>query len=325
MSEKMKYEKPTVSIIEKDRGYIFKKFETIGFKIKEFPELYERVVELSNMPESPFEDAVKMSEIIDMLWTDIEKTEDIKFSKDEIKVACLLHDIGKSGPADADKEQRMMIEQIFNPIYFKVSSGKFGKDERFSDKSTKEKKIMIKDMPIGEVLEIENFPNIQAIKEYLQTLSLHIYNEATNSVSLEKLDLNKHTMIQLWREHDFWTLESLKKYGKNKISKDLIIVASSHHTLEGHDPATIDGNVPREAIALETLDKYLIITMVDKYQAFIDREGKNHQETIDILKKMVKSSKDKKIINHGERTYNLFLKYIDILEKHPEIADVIKK
>jgi hypothetical protein len=325
MPEKMPYEKLAVSKIEKDHGYVFKKFESVGFKIKEFPELYERVVELSNMPESHFEDAVKMSEIVDMLWKDIAKADNIKFSKEELKLACLFHDIGKSGPVDANKEQRMIIEQIFNPIYFKVNSERFSKDAHFLGKNIKDKKMVLKDMPIGEVLEIENFPNKEKIKEYLQTLNLHIYDENTNTIKIEPLDLNKHSMIQLWREHDFWTFELLKKYGDHKIPMDLIIVASSHHTLEGHDPAMVDGNIPNEAIALETLDKYLILTLVDKYQAFIDREGKNHQETIEILKSMAKSSKDKKIINHGDRSYNLFIKYIGVLEVHPEIAQVIKE
>jgi hypothetical protein len=324
MAEKLKYEEPTVRKIEKDQGYVFKKFEAVGFKIKEFPELYERLVELSNMPESHFDDAVKMAEMVEMLWADIEKTDNIKFSRDELKLACLFHDIGKSGPVSADRDERLIIEQIFNPVYFRASSPKFVNHERFSDKNSKDKRTLIKDMPIGEILDIENLANKEEIRKYLQTLNLHIYDEESHETRVEKLDLQRHSMIQLWREHDFWTLDLLSKYGDHKIPQDLIIVASSHHTLEGHDPAMIDGSIPNEALALETLDKYLIVTLVDKYQAFIDREGKDHPETIKILKQMAKASHDKKIINHGDKTYNLFLKYIGILEKHPEIAETVK-
>jgi hypothetical protein len=95
--------------------------------------------------------------------------------------------------------------------------------------------------------------------------------------------------------------------------------------LEGHDPAMIDGKIPNEAIALETLDKYLIITLVDKYQAFIDREKVDHGQAIAILRQMAKDSKAKGIINHHDRVYNLFIKYIDILAKHPEMAEIMRK
>ncbi|MCX6745067.1 MAG: hypothetical protein NTX82_06100, partial [Candidatus Parcubacteria bacterium] len=239
--------------------------------------------------------------------------------------ACLFHDIGKSGPFGAKRDQRLMIEQIFNPVYFNVDSPDFQNASEFKGKSRKEQRSLMKDLAINQILEIEKFHNNKQISEYLQTLTLHVYDEKTNEIKEEPLDLNKHSMIQLWREHDYWTYELLNHYKNGKISRDLIIIASSHHTLEGHDPALVDGKVPGEAIALETLDKYLIITLVDKYQAFIDREKVDHFKAIGILRDMALDSKTKKIINHQDRVYNLFLKYIDIFDKHPEIADIISK
>ncbi len=322
------YEAPKVQKIEKEADYVFEKFKAfkaIDFNIKEFPELHERLVELANMPDSHFEDAVKMAEVVELLWSDINKEPDIESKQEELLLACLFHDIGKSGPLNANREQRLMIEQIFNPVYFDINNKNFKNNPKFFGKSVKEQKMMMKDLSINEILDIEDFSNKDAIKEYLQTLELHIYDEETNQITVEPLDLNNHSMIQLWREHDYWTYELLDHFKKGKITRELIIIASSHHTLEGHDPALVDGNVPNEAIALETIDKYLIITLVDKYQAFIDREKVDHSKAIEILRGMAKDSKDKKIINHQDRVYNLFIKYIGILEKHPEIAEIIGK
>lgn len=322
----MPYEKPTIKKFEaKEKyDYIFKQFHEAGFEIEKYPELFERCVELANMPESHFDDAVKMSEIINILWDEIEKEDNIRFSLEELKLACLFHDIGKSGPVGANRDQRFMTQQIFNPIYFNANAKNFKDAEVFKGKDPKEIKKMMRDLPIADILKIENFPNNAAIMEYLQTLEIHAVDEKKGRAVKQKLDLHKHRMIDLWREHDYWTFDLLNAHGNKKISRELIVVSSSHHTLEGHDPAMIDGKLPNEAIALETLDKYLILTLVDKYQAFIDREGISHKETIKILRNIVANSKKEGRYGDGERIYDQFMKYIDLFDKHPEMAEIIK-
>lgn len=310
---------PKAEKVAKKEDYVFKHFHNVGFEIEDSPELFERVVELASMPDSHFEDGVKMAEIVDLLWHDLTQEDEIKFSNNELKLACLFHDIGKSGPLEAKtREERFIIEQIFNPIYFNPSS------EKFKDKNPK--KISIK-----EALDIENFPNKQKIEDYLQTLTLHIVDDKNHKTKIEKLNLDKHTMMHLWREHNFWTYQLLSKYGGEKISEDLKIVASTHHTLEGHDPAMIDGDIPNEALTLELLDKYLILTLVDKYHAFIERSGKTHKETIKILEKMIIESKEKGIMNqlfteqNEDKVFDQFMKYLQILKKHPEMVKIVKK
>ncbi len=311
MREKLSYEKPKVEKIEK-KDYVFDEFHKADFKIEEFPEIFERAVELANMPDSHFDDGVKMSQIIETLWQDIKKEGEINFTIEELKLACLFHDIGKSGPPEASRGERFTMEQIFNPVYFNVNRPEFkGKNP--------------KELSISEALDIEDFPNKETIEEYLKTLTLHVFDEKNKKIKEEKLDLEKHSMIDLWREHDYWTYQLLQKYGDDKISRDLIVVSSSHHTLEGHDPAMIDGEIPNEAVTLEILDKYLILTLVDKYQAFTDRTGKDHEETIKILENMINASKKEGIINHDDTVFNQFIKYLKILEKHPEMAEIIKK
>ncbi|MGB9743245.1 MAG: hypothetical protein ACPLW9_00795 [Minisyncoccales bacterium] len=291
--------------------YVFKKFHEVDFEIEKFPELFERLVELSNLPESHFEDAVKMEQIVEILWEDIEK-EKINFNLSEIKLTCLFHDIGKSGPVEANKRQRkIIINQMFNTEYFNPQDPKF-----------KNKKI--RELTLDEAIEIENFSNKDEIKRYLETLTLHIFYKEKKAIIEEKLDLNKHRLIDLWREHDYWTYQLLKKYGDKDIPQDLIIVASSHHTLEGYDPAMINGDLPAEAINLELLDKYLIVTLIDKYQAWVDRSGKNHEEAIQIIRDNIEQSYQDRIINHEKKMYNQFMKYLQILEKHPEVYNITK-
>ncbi|MCX6745200.1 MAG: hypothetical protein NTX82_06800, partial [Candidatus Parcubacteria bacterium] len=125
------YESPKIQKIEKEADYVFEKFRAIDFNIKEFPELHERLVELANMPDSHFEDAVKMVQVIDLLWSDLNKKDKSKFKKEELLLACLFHDIGKSGPFGAKRDQRLMIEQIFNPVYFNVDSPDFQNASEF--------------------------------------------------------------------------------------------------------------------------------------------------------------------------------------------------
>jgi len=315
------YETPKIEKKEEKQDYVFEQFHNVDFPIEEFPEIFERVIELANMPSSHFDDAVKMSQIVELLWNDIEKEGEFNLSIKELKLACLFHDIGKSGPADASREERMMIEQIFNPTFFRISSEKFKNAVEFKDKEPKEASKVIRTLPIAKVLEIENLPNKDKIIEYLKTLQLHVYNEETNSCTIEDVDPQKHDMITLWREHDIWTWQTLKEFGGNKISQELKIIASTHHTLEGHDPAALGGKVPDEAIALETIDKYSIITLVDKYQAFIVRSNVDHQQAIKILENLIRDSKAKNIINHEDKVFNKFMKYLKILDRHPEIAE----
>lgn len=333
--EKPPYQKSKVEkIMRKD--YVSDQFEAIykekedkenRFKINESPELLERLVELANMPHSHFDDAAKMAEMIEAVWDEIKK-ENGHISLEELKLACLFHDIGKSGPVDATREERLIIEQIFNPIYFNPDSDNFKK--ALPGETREKRREVLKQSKIAEVLDIEKFPNTEAIKAYLQTLTLHIYDLEKNELREEKLDLNKHTMIDLWREHDYWTYELLQKYGNGKIPPKIIIIASTHHTLDGHDPANIDGKIPNEAVTLELLDKYLMLTLIDKYQAFVERSGKNHKQTIAILRNDIESKKTKGVFKKmyqakADFVYTQFLNSLDILDRHRELAEIIKK
>ncbi|MCX6746351.1 MAG: hypothetical protein NTX00_05075 [Candidatus Parcubacteria bacterium] len=309
----MQYEKPQLKKFEsKEEAYVFEQFHRVNFQIEKIPALYERLVELNSMPDSHFEDAVSMAKIVDYLWDEIKGGKDIKFTKDKLKLACLFHDIGKSGPAKVDHRKRYLIETLFNPKLFNPKSEKFqGKRPR--------------DLSIDKALDLENLPEKEEIKEYLQALSLHIYDPKLKKAKEEKLDLKKHKMIDLWREHDYWTRDLLKDYIDDQLDEPVAKVASTHHALDGHDPWDIDGFISDESVAIEVIDKYLILTLVDKYQAWVDRSGLSHEEAIEKIKKEITESKDAKIINHEGKVYDKFIKYLEIIKKHPEITEIIKK
>ena len=65
-------EKPTIERIERSQ-FVIDQFKRVNFDIQAFPPLFERVVELANMPKSHFEDAVKMADMVDLLWDDMNK------------------------------------------------------------------------------------------------------------------------------------------------------------------------------------------------------------------------------------------------------------
>jgi len=310
----MPYEKPQLEKFEsKEEAYVFEQFHNVGFQIEKIPALYERLVELNSMPDSHFEDAVMMAQIVDYLWDELKNEKDIKLTKDKLKLACLFHDIGKSGPANAEnRKQRFFIETLFNSRLFNPKSEKF-----------KGKKV--RDLSIEEAINLEDLPEKEEVKEYLETLTLHIYDKKEKKAVGERLDLKKHTMIHLWREHDYWTRDLLRKYSDKQIEIEVAKIASTHHTLDGHDPEGIDGNAPGDSYAVEVIDKYLILTLVDKYQAWVDRSGLSHDKAIEKIEADIEDSKNKEIINHDGEMYNKFRKYLEILKKHPEIAQITQK
>jgi hypothetical protein len=317
MREKINYEKPISSRLEKGKGeaYVFENFHQIGFKIEEMPELYERLIELASMERSHFEDAVKMAKIVDIIWEDLRHDSEIKFDQKELKLACLFHDIGKSGPKDANREQRRLVQMIYNTKYFNSKSGKFNI-----------LKGSPKDLTIEEAFEIESQMSAEEkekIVTYLRTLTIHKYYPEIKKIKTEDLDPKKHKMIDIWREHDYWTWDLLKGYGNHVVTDDVKKVASTHHALEGHDPAAVDGFISGENVTLELLDKYLMITLLDKYQAWVKRAGISHGEAIKELESQIKESINAEIID--TKVAARFYKYLKIIEKYDGLPQLINQ
>jgi hypothetical protein len=252
---------------------------------------------------------------VEVIWDDIKTLPGIKLSKNEMKLACLFHDIGKSGPEEADREQRRMIQMLYNQKYFNPKSEGF-----------KKLKGSIKDLTIAYAVQRETLIAPQSKKRliaYLETLTIHIYNPETKKAEPVKLDTRKHKMIDFWREHDYWTLDLLRAHGNHQVNNDVMEVASTHHALEGHDPCEVDGMLTHEAATMELSDKYLMLTLIDKYQAWIDRSGLTHLRAIKKLKLEIAQSWKKNIIS--KEVAKKFLDCLRKIRKYQNLPQLINK
>lgn len=283
---------------------VVKLFRDVDMKIEEYPELLERLFELSNVDLSHFVESVRMAEMAEQVAL---PDTNIK----EMKKACLFHDIGKSGPQEANPRQRELIVQyIFNRQYFMPSP---------------EKGMNMKQMTIKQAIEQQTFSEEikSELLNYLPILKLHIFNEKTKEIEEQPLDLNKHQMIDLWREHDYWTYGLLKKCISQDIDRELVVVSSTHHALEGHYPQTLDGtypakilgDVPNTAVALELLDKYSLLTLIDKYEAYRERSNLNHVQAIAELERIIIQSNADGKINHDGKVKTKFLEQVKIIDE----------
>jgi len=258
-------------------------FANLGINIeKEHPEIFQRLKEMHSQENSHFKDSLEMAKIIKNLWDKLE-IQDV--SKEKMILSALLHDIGKSGPADASEDEREIIHFLFSKKLPKINR---------EDASEKE-------LTIQEIVENtnHNFDN-EKVKKYI-----------------ESLNLDSNNALHFWRRHAQWTYDILKKNSHGKIDDELIRIASSHHMLEGENPAGIsEDEISQGSRALEVIDKYYFLALVDKYQAFRERSQKTHQEAIDILIEMVEKSA------HGEESKK---HYLQILEKIKNSEDILEK
>lgn len=264
---------------EPSQDFVIKQFADLEVDIKDYPQILERLDELNEKKESHFKDAVKMTEIIDLLWDKIERK---NISKEKMKLCALLHDIGKSGPSQASLSVRQIIEKLFDHKTFKDSKNK----------------------PLKESLEIEKIEDRENIIKLFKELDI---------------DVEKETLIEFWRRHVDWTYDILKNNQNGIIDDEVIIIASSHHILDGKNPAKRDlDKIPEEAKALEMMDKYQILTLIDKYQAYRGRSAYSHEEAIKELRKITDPL--------PEKTKKEYLKIIDLLEtSRGELEKIIEE
>jgi len=263
---------------EPNQDFIQRQFAELGIDIKEYPQILERLTELNERKESHFYDAVKMTEIIDLLW---DKIESKNISKEKMKICALLHDIGKSGPEEASPSVRKIIEKLFEHKTFRDS----------------------RDKSIREALEEEKIEDKESVLKLLKEL---------------KIDIDKEKMIDFWHRHADWTYEILKNNQKGEIDEEVVIIASSHHILDGKNPANLPAEeIPDDAKTLEIMDKYQILTLIDKYQAYRGRSAYSHEEAIKALENTIKKSSLK------EEIKNKYLRIIETLANSKEKLEQI--
>ena len=250
---------------------------------KDHPFLYQRLLELHSEKSSHFQDAMDMANIIDRLWSHISEDRTPEATKN-MMLCALLHDIGKSGPTYASQSQRDAIRKLFDPSL------------KCQDAAKSAPQLTINEY-IKQV--IASPQDQEQIREELG----EIINESANA----RIDLDKEKMIDFWRRHVDWTWEILTNNEQGAITRDVSVIASSHHVLDGKNPAQIsEQEIPLESKTIELIDKYQFLTLLDKYQAFRDRSALSHSAAIEALRKIVSKS----ILN--PKTQKKYLEIINI-------------
>lgn len=245
--------------------FVIGQFERAGLDIREYPELFERFKRLHHPPESKhFEDASQIADIIETIWNDLEAKLPFKLEKEQMLLAALLHDVGKSGPKEATQAEQELIIALFDPSHYgKITAA--GKDVRGET--------------ILHALRESNFgeDDQRKIARYLKKL---------------KIDISSERMIDFWQRHADWTYEILKAAQDDRIDARLAVMAASHHILDDKNPAGLDPeNIPNEAKTIEVVETYEVLTLVDKFQAYIKRSGKSHGEAVRELRDKISGKK----------------------------------
>lgn len=205
----------------KKRGekMVEREFARLGIDIGEYPEIKERLCRLAIEKNSHFKDSAQMAEIIDRLWPRFDIT---LISKEKMRLCALLHDIGKSGPADATPAARAAVNRIFTHDAFKGMAR----------------------LSIREALVKQGFKDRLEIEHIL-----------TNELGI---DVSEEKMIEFWRQHAGWGYDILKKWQAGVIDDEVALIAVSHHIFQHKNPAHINLEKSQMAtiVLLAMVDEY---------------------------------------------------------------------
>lgn len=265
-----------------------KNYEKLGIDLaQDHPKIFARLVEMHQEPESHFADAIAMAEMIDEIW---DKMDFGETDKEKMMLCALLHDIGKSGPDNASTQARQVVRKLFSKTF------------AMKDGSTK---VDVRDLSIEELINQAELGDETEIKTIV-----------TEEL---KIDPAETTMREFWNLHVDWTYDILKNNMSGEIDQEVVEITASHHILDGKNPA----NLPEEEISpssqvIELIEKYQFLTLIDKYQAFVERGGLAHQAAIAALRKLVTQSQVKEATK---------VKYLNLLDKfsQPGFEEIIQQ
>jgi len=278
-------------VADKER-FVAAQFERAGLNIQDYPELFERFKNLHDPESRHFDDAVQMMEIIDAIWPELEVKLPFKLNKKNLLQATLLHDVGKSGPKEANPEEQKLVVALFNPVHYQ--------------------KIM------ASRAKIEQMTIVDALRGSDFDLSVQV--RITNVLKRWGIDFETEKMIDLWRRHADWTFDILTAIQDERITRELVIASASHHILDGKNPAGLNPEeIPNEAKTLEIMETYQVITLVDKFQAFVARSGLSHAESVAVLRKIVDRQK------LPDKVKSVYRDIIDIIDRSEEKLQTILK
>ncbi len=253
-----------------DREKILKSLEKFGLHESLHEEVVQRLILLEQ--ESRFnEDSRKIERGVEHVFDFLESRYAERYPqlvftqahKIEGRIAAILHDIGKTGPAEAGAEESKTIVIIFA-------------QEEIKDPG----------MSLGEVIA-ENFS-----LEDGDIMAIHLKSCG--------IDLQT-TMRQFWDMHAQWTHDILEKFpaGLNNHTR---IIAGSHHFNKGINPYKLsESEIPLQSEAIGLMEEYIdyideiegrILMAVDQYEAKIRRGSSSHKQAIDWVRDNIKKSKN---------------------------------
>jgi hypothetical protein len=268
----------------------------LGEKLESYPRIIRRLAFLAEGPISNFSDSVEIAKMVDLFWNQL-GLENI-LDKKTMQLCALLHDIGKTGPARAKPREQKIVADLF-------SKRVKGFDPNFSVRHF-----------IQETQGERAGAALALLKDWRIDFDIDPQAEFETP--------NKAgSLIYLFRLHDDWTYDILKNELVNQpdgaISPAVVLIATSHHFLEGKDPANLlaEDSAPSTNSDLQkTLLASSVISMFDQYHALRERAGKDHQAAIRVLEKKVKDFTSANAI--AEALQDDCLKIIKILEDNQQ-------
>lgn len=185
--------------------------------------------------------------------------------RSEARVAAILHDIGKSGPAYATPEQQLAVINLYAAENIK-------NPQQTVEEAVRDNFGSEADVVLDRLSECGVRPEI--------------------------------SMRHFWDLHGYWTKDILEADAK-ELSSRTRLIAGSHHITRGINPYDVpDHDIPDEARMVGVLEDYIDIVeeraliAIDQYQANIRRSGSDHEKAIGWVRQSIAEKFDNDSIMH---------------------------
>jgi hypothetical protein len=170
---------------------------------------------------------------------------------EQARIAAILHDIGKSGPANALPDQSRSVALLFS------------------------------------LDNVEPDKTVEDAVSQTDESKYKGFNKEGLLAHLEELGLSKITMQEFWDKHAYWTKEVLEAQ-ETGLDSQIIVIAASHHIDKGINPCNIpieESSAASVVIGLSEEYKEILeertLLVVDKYQASRARGRLTHEQAME--------------------------------------------
>ncbi len=256
----------------------------IPFRPEEHPALWTALAETGEH----FEDALSMTRMIDALWP---KLDFRGISREKLMVTMLLHDVGKSGPNESSPRLRTAVKALFSPP----------------------------DKPFDPFRRENAVTTPKSVQDFITETRLAHPNDISDALREELgIDPTQKSILEFWRDHIDWTYDILMHHRSGIVDEDVARIASSHHILEGRNPARIPVDQKQDERNPFAEKTYPLLVILDKYQAFRDRGGADHTKAINAVRTIIERNK---ACDPG--TTDEYLRILGILEASEDVLTAI--